>query len=169
MAGINSTIAPYVTIDSFLDYAKYELNYVNAYLEARAVESPILDADGNKTGETEKVLVVTAYGNGLDKENNLILSDVTGLPVVYNSETIWSSRVLDDAMFELFHNGKRIDDSTLRWGCYRADEDSEPIWAKAPRVYSVTLDGEVIVLNGDKRANRFADADDADDDQLADA
>ena len=166
MAGINSDFAPYVTIDSFVDYASEELEYVKPYIEARAVEAKILDADGNPTGETEKVLNVTAFGNMHDEEGNLVTSDVTGLPVLLESETVWSSRVLNDEQFELFKNGKRVDDATLRWGCYRRND--EVTWAKAPRVHSVVLNGELITLDGEKRANRFADASSDNEERLAD-
>ena len=64
--------------------------------------------------------------------------------------------MLNDEQFDLFRHSKRVDDATLRWGCYRHGE--EVTWAKAPRVYSITLNGEVIVLNGEKRANRFEDS-----------
>jgi len=166
MAGINATIAPYVTIDSLVDYAAEELELVKPYVEARAVEAKILDADGNDTGETEKVLNVTAFGNMNDDEGKLRISDVTKLPVLYESETVWSSRVLNDEQFELFKNGKRVDDATLRWGCYRRGD--EVTWAKAPRVHSVVLNGELIILDGEKRANRFADASSDNGEQLAD-
>jgi hypothetical protein len=166
MAGIISDFAPYVTIDSFVDYAKEELEYVKPYVEARAVEAKILDADGNDTGEKERVLNVTAFGNMADEDGTIVISDVTGLPVLLQSETVWSSRVLDDATFELFKNGKRVDDAELRWGCYRRGE--EVTWAKAPRVRSVTLNGEIITLDGEKRANRFESASSDNGEQLAD-
>lgn len=150
-------LAPYVTIDSFIDYLIEEMEFINPYIEARAVEARIRDAEGNDTGETEKVLVINGFGNITRDDGNIEINDTIGLPVVHETDDIWSSHILDDETFELFRNRRRIDDATLRWGCWRDSENDEPRWAKTPRVYSVVLNGKRIVLNGPKRASRFED------------
>lgn len=152
MAAIDSKIAPFVTIESLLDYAKDELEFVEPYIAVRAVVSPVVDRNGNRTGETEQVLNVRAYGKMKDEKGNFILVPQAGnLPEVFESETIWSARVIDDEMFQKFRTETRVDDATLRWGCFRHEDDTVT-WAKAPRLHSLVVDGELVTLDGPKRA-----------------